>query len=264
MARGSYGRRVARAAATGGGRASARRNTPWSWWLTVGVIVVVGIILVTYSRQERLHPASAAAGKTPPTLTANWTEGIAFDLCGTIQTSLPASPASTTIGIKTSGKGVVNLAPLTNADTGHHATLGRFASHYPGLTLTATSVKLPGGKLYKNGDSCGTKSGSLQVKTWSNPTAQSGTLYQGNAPDLLLENGQLITVAFVPTGTSIPKPPGTVVTAVLTGMTAAAQKASTTATTGATTVTTVTTGATTVTTARSASTTAGKTTTSSP
>src|SRR5690348_13228638 len=215
MARGSYGRRVARAAATGGGRASARRNTPWSWWVTMSVIVVVGVALVAYSRQERLHPASAAADKTPPTLSANWTEGISFDLCGTIQPDLAASPSSTKIGIKTSGKGVINLQPLTNADTGHHATLGRFASYYPGLTLTASSIKLPGGKLYKNGDSCGSKAGVLQVKTWSNPTAQTGKLYSGAAPDLLLADGQLITVAFVPKGASIPKPGGTVVTAVL-------------------------------------------------
>ena len=247
----------------------------------MGVVIVVGVALVAYSRQERLHPASAAADKTPPTLTADWTEGISFDLCGVTQPSLAASPSSTNIGIKTSGNGVINLQPLTNADTGHHATLGRFASHYAGLTLTASSVQLPGGKLYKNGDSCGSNPGVLQVKTWSNPTSQNGTVYSGAAPDLLLTNGQLITVAFVPRGDTIPKPPGTVVTAVLNGMTAAAQKASSTATTGATTATTAATTATTAATATTATTsashaststtaapttttTAGKTTTTSP
>jgi hypothetical protein len=238
----------------------------------MSVIVVVGVVLVVYSRQERLHPASASADKTPPTLTANWTEGISFDLCGTIQPPLAASPASTNIGIKTAGNGVINLQPLTNADTGHHATLGRFASHYAGLTLTGSSVKVPGGKLYRNGDTCGTKAGILQVKTWANPTSQNGTLYSGSAPDLLLTDGQLITVAFVPKGTTIPKPAGSVVTAVLKGMTAAAQKASTTATTGASTATTAPTATTTSSGAASTSTTsrsttstaAGKTTTSSP
>lgn len=235
----------------------------------MSVIVVLGVVLVVYSRQERLHPASAAADKTPPTLTANWTEGISFDLCGTIQPPLAASPASTNIGIKTAGNGVINLQPLTSADTGHHATLGRFASHYAGLTLTGTSIKLPGGKLYKNGDLCGSKAGELQVKTWSNPTSQTGTLYSGSAPNLLLTDGQLITVAFVPKGANIPKPAGSVVTAVLNGMTAAAQKGSTTASTAANTATTATTtssgaSSTSTTSASSTSTTAGKTTTSSP
>ena len=240
----------------------------------MSVIVVVGVALVVYSRQERLHPASASADKTPPTLTANWTEGISFDLCGTVQPSLPASPSSTNIGIKTSGNGVINLAPLTSADTGHHATLGRFALHYPGLTLTDSSIKLPGGKLYKNGDSCGTRPGVLQVKTWSNPTAQNGTLFTGSAPTLLLADGQLITVAFVPRGADIPKPPGTVVTAVLKAMTTAAQKGSVTPTTSAVTATTPTTAASspsssspstsTTTSASTTPTTAGKTTTSSP
>jgi len=237
----------------------------------MGIIVVLGVTLVAYSRQERLHPASAAVDKTPPTLTADWTEGLAFDICGTIAPALAASPPSTVIGIKTSGNGVINLRPLTNADTGSNATLGRFAAHYPGLTLTADSLKLPGGKLYKNGQSCGTKPGYLQVKTWSNPTSESGKLYSGDPRKLLLENGQLITVAFAPRGTSIPKPPGTVVTGVLTGMTAAATKGSTTATTAATNSLTPATTATTIaslspstTAAKTTSTTTGKTTTSSP
>ncbi len=232
----------------------------------MAVIVVLGVTLVAYSRQERLHPASAKADTTPPTLTADWTEGIAFDICGTISPPLAASPSSTSVGIKTSGNGVINLQPLTNSDTGHNATLGRFAGHYPGLTLTATSLKLPGGKLYTNGQSCGSKPGYLQVKTWSNPTAENGKLYSGDPRQLLLENGQLITVAFVPRGTSIPKPPGTVVTGVLTGMTAAATKGSTTATTAATNSLTPVTTATTATTAASqaTSTTVGKTTTTSP
>jgi len=232
----------------------------------MGVIVVLGVSLVTYSRHERLHPASAATDTTPPTLTADWTEGVAFDLCGTIAPPLAASPSSASIGIKTSGNGVINLQPLTDADTGHHATLGRFAAHYPGLTLTASSIRLPGGKLYTNGQSCGSQPGYLQVKTWSNPTSQSGKLYSGDPRQLLLENGQLITVAFVPKGTSIPKPPGTVVTGVLTGMTAAATKGSTTATTATNSLTPVTTATTTAPLSTSAptSTTIGKTTTSSP
>lgn len=220
-------------------------------------IVVIGVVLVGYSRQERLHPPVPAADKVQPTLSADWTEGISFDLCGVVQPALAKSPTSDNIGIKTSGSGVINLEPLTAADTGHHATLGRFASHYPGLTITAKALQLPKGKRYTNGQTCEGKPGQIQVETWSNPTKETGTRYKGNPQDLLLENGQLITVAFLPEGASIPKPGGTTVTAVLDGMTAAAQKSETTTTQASTATTTaVTVPVTSATTATTAATTA--------
>lgn len=239
----------------------------------MAAVVVVGGVLIGYSRQERLHPASAKTDTTPPTLTANWSAALAVDICGKIQPSLPASPSSTKIGIKTPGNGIIKIQPLTNADTGHNATLGRFVSHYPGMELTETSLRYPGGKTYTNGQTCEGKPGQVEVMTWSNPTATKGTLATGNPADLLLENGQLITVAFLPKGSSIPKPPGTVVTALFNAMNAAAQAStsttapSTSVTVPATTATTAaTSGSTTTTTAGSAttSTSASKTTTTKP
>lgn len=214
----------------------------------MGVIVVLGCVLVAFSRQERLHPPKAKSNTTPPTLTANWSVGLSFDICGKIEPSLPPSPATTTIGIKTPGDGIIKVQPLTAADTGHNATLGRFASHYPGLVLTSSEVRYPGGPLYKNGQSCEGKPGQLEVMNWSNPTATKGTLAAGNPDDLLLENGQLITVAFLPKDSSIPKPPGTVVTALFNAMNAAVESSASTTTTAPSTsvtvpVTTVTTSA---------------------
>jgi hypothetical protein len=211
----------------------------------MALVVVVGVVLVAYSRQERLHPAASKSDTTPPTLTANWSQALSFDLCGKIEPSLPASPSTTTIGIKTSGGGIIHVQPLTQADTGHHATLGRFVTHYPGLTLTSTEVRYPGGTLYRNGDKCAGRVAEVQVESWSNPTSAKGIVTTDPA-SLLLENGQEITVAFLPPGTAIPKPSGTVVTALFNSMNQAVQSQSTTTTApGSTSATTAATSSTT-------------------
>ncbi len=65
---------------------------------------------------------------------------------------------------------------------GANVTLGLFAEVYPDFTLTSTSIQLPGGKLYKNGDKCtgtGVKTtgvGKLQAWVWSSPKAKGHLL----------------------------------------------------------------------------------------
>ena len=224
----SAGRLVSRAARTGGGRASYRRNTPWNWWASMGIIIVVGITLVTYSRYERLHPASAASSqdKTPPTLSDHWFEAYDFDICGTVGQPL-AAPASLT-GITTKGDGLIHVAPLSSADTGKHATLGRFITGYSGLKLSATSLTYQG-KTYNNGDKCEGQPGIVEVEAWSSPTASTGQLVTGDPSSLRLANGQLITLAFLPRGAAIPKPPSTTVSALQTAMASSAATTTTTA-----------------------------------
>jgi len=206
----SVGRLVSRAARTGGGRASYRRNTPWNWWISMGLIVLVGITLVTYSRYERLHPAAAAPkDNTPPTLSDHWFEAYSYDICGTVEPPLPAP--STLSGITTKGDGVIHVAPLTASDTGKNATLGKFVSSV-GLKLSETSLTYQG-KTYNNGDKCQGQPGIVEVETWPNAGSSKGQLVTGNPSDLRLANGQLITIAFLARGTTIPKPPASAITA---------------------------------------------------
>ncbi len=176
-------------------------------------IVVVGVSLVVYSRNERLHPAVVG-----PTATDNWQSALAIDLCGTIQPNLPASPNLTSVGIRTFGNGLINSDPgaVTTGSAayeGANATLGKFASSYPGFKLTDTSVTLPGkgAKTYKNGDRCPATSGTaagpgnLVAKVWSSPTA-TGQLVTSNLTKIHLDDGEMITLAFVPSGAPIPVP----------------------------------------------------------
>ena len=155
---------------------------------------------------------------TAPTASDHWYAAFAVDICGKVQANLPENSNLSKVGIRTFGDGIIDINPgaVSNksAFTGTNATLGKFASNYPGLTLTSTSIKLPGAKqkTWANGDSCPSTKGStpgkgqLQVEVWSSPTAK-GALSTGDPTALRLRNGQMITVAFVPVGATIPVPP---------------------------------------------------------
>jgi hypothetical protein len=88
------------------------------------------------------------------------------------------------------------------------------------------------------------KPGVVIVDSWSSFTAKTGNETSGPPQDLLFQNGQLITMAFVPATATVPKPPAQVITSLITAATG-----STTPTTLPTTATTATTAPTTATTA---------------
>lgn len=212
MARGSFGRSVARAAASGGSRAYRARR-PTAWYASIVLIVAAGVSLVVYSRNEKLNPAVVG-----PTATDNWQSALAVDLCGVVQPELAANPNLSSVGIRTFGNGLINTDPGAvssgaSAYEGANATLGKFASSYPGFKLTDTSITLPGkgAKTYRDGDRCTAANGSpagagtLVAKVWSSPTA-TPQLVTGSVTGIHLGNGEMITLAFVPTGASIPVP----------------------------------------------------------
>jgi hypothetical protein len=117
-------------------------------------------------------------------------------------------------GIRTDGNGVVRVAPTTSQDAGNNATLARFVQLYPRLTLTSSSVGLPRGRLDRNGQTCPAGSpdagrrATVQIKVWasfSGPASQHPQSFSDPAA-IKFANQQLITVAFVPAGATVPKP----------------------------------------------------------
>jgi len=211
MARSSSGKSVARAAATGGG-ATYRGQMPVNWYAALVVIVLVGIASVALAKYNY--------NKTPtvvePTVGTTWHAGLAFDICGTTEPALAASPTTATTGLTTTGSGVLLIAPKTASEAGNNATLGKFAQGYDGLTLTNTSLKYPSASvpLYKNGEKCaaGTpdagKVGEVKARWWvlTQSLKETGGLTTVKPADLKFVNRQLITVGFVPDNVSLPKP----------------------------------------------------------
>ncbi len=220
---------MARAAATGGGR-TYRGQRPVGWYAIMAVIVVLGVASIAYSKYELV-----TAKDVPPTLQDHWYAAYAFDICGTIQPSLPQNPNINATkyppGIKTHGNGVIDIHPISSVDTGHNATFGRFVLDYPGLVVTGNEIHIPGKRVWRNGDMCGkgrnAKPGEVIYETWPNYLSKQGTFVVGNPDSIRLENGQLITVAFVPAGTKIPKPPKANIQAMLSGSSAAPSSAPT-------------------------------------
>jgi len=216
MARGDTGKWVARAGATGGGRAYKGRVAT-SWYLGIGLIVVLGLVSIGFSRYQYQHPTSAPV--VQPAVGARWYAGISFDVCGTIEPVLPPNTAAT--GIQSLGEGVVQIAPTSAAYAGHHAVLGVLVAGYSGLVLTADTVAFPGTATYRTGETCpsGTpdagKKGAVVVEHWPSFSSSTGVVVPGDPRALPLANGQLITVAFVPAATTLAKPPQSTIDAVL-------------------------------------------------
>jgi len=250
MARSNAGKWVARAGATGGG-GSYRGNAPVNWYAALVIIVVLGILSVLYAGYE-YRGGSSAASTTPPATGTTWYAGLAFFVCGTQQPSLPSNVSATksaTQAFYTSGNGVITVAPKTSAQAGANAVLGKFVSGYAGLTLSATEIKIPSGKTsttYRNGMTCakGTpdagKKADVEVAYWSSAFLQKAkpVIVTGDPSTLKFSANQLITIGFVPPGTKLPKPNGTIVTALVDASNSVPTTAPTTPTTAPTTPTT--------------------------
>jgi hypothetical protein len=216
MPRGPTGRRVARAAASGASR-SHRGRAPLGWYASLVLICIVGISLIVYSRYELQRAASTTT--TTTTVAADSYVGISFDVCGTV-TTLPVSTNSIPVGISSVGSGLIQVAPATTAKgaaaSANNATLGTFIKDYlPSMKLTANELQLPGKAepIWTNGLSCSSAAfigqpGVVQAKVWKQIASPTGTLVKGT--DLLgikLTAGEMITVAFLPAGASIPPAP---------------------------------------------------------
>jgi hypothetical protein len=199
---------------------------PVNWYAALVVIVLVGLASVAIAK----YHYNQSPTTTPPTVGTTWHAALSFDICGTTQPALAASPASSTSGLTTTGDGVLVIAPKTASEAGANATVGKFASGYSGLTLTNTTLKYPNAKIpeYKNGEKCaaGTpdagKTGEVVSRWWvvttqtrNNQLVQTEGVNSTKPADLKFVNRQLITVGFVPSGTTLPKPPGTTITALL-------------------------------------------------
>lgn len=225
MAKKQTGKWVARAAATGGSR-SYRGQRPVKWYSSLVLICVLGVALIWYSRYERMHPSSAGQ----PTVGTSWYSAFDVDICGTVEPNLPSNPGvkGAGPGLTTAGDGVIHIAPHAASEAGANATLGRFATDYRGMVLTSTQLRYPGkhsagvtvGRTFSLGERCpkGTKyagrKGQVEVDLWSTPTATKPVVVS-DPPAFRLGDEQELTLAFLPKGIPVPRPPGTAVTAML-------------------------------------------------
>lgn len=242
MGKASSSKKVARAAGIGGGR-SHRRQTPWSYFGIIALIVILGVVGTVASRDRRLSQINGA-GNTPPTVGTTWNEGYAVYACGKFLDPI-STKAPDPQGITTREPGIINIHPTVKAAAGKNATLGKFANAV-GMTLNAAELRVPGGTLYQDGNSCEGQPGHVYVKQFAYIGDTVGQLYDGSKGQLPkldprsvpLQDQALITIAFVPKSEAakIPPPPSSV-TSALSKLAASSSSPSTTVP-GATTPTT--------------------------
>jgi hypothetical protein len=247
---------------------------PVNWYAALVVIVLIGLVSVAVAKYHYNQNPPVVE----PTTNTTWHAALAFDICGTTQPALAASPSTATTGLTTTGEGVLLIHPKNASEAGNNATLGKFADGYTGLTLTNTTLKYPSASvpLYKNGQKCGNgtpdagKVGQVEARWWvittktvNNEEVQTGGLTTVKPADLKFVNRQLITVGFVPDNVELPKPPATTLTALL-DVLAGSQPVATTTSTAPTAATTTPTSSTPTTAASTTTTKPPSTTTTKP
>ncbi len=205
MGKASSAKKVARAARTGGGR-TRRGSTSWVWPSLMAVVVILGSAGIVYSRDQRqpdnTRPLAAAAGRAGD----HWHAAIGFYICDSFAAN-PPDTGQDPLGVHSHGDGVAHLHPFSAQSSGRRATLDIFFGTV-NVKASSTSIQVPGQDAHKNGQKCGDSSAQVRTKVWgSRDPADQGRIVTANPSDIRPTDGMLITVAFVPEGADIPRPP---------------------------------------------------------
>ncbi len=213
MAKGSSARKVARVAASSGGK-RARKQRNLLFPMAIALIVAGGLLLVIFARGNN---QSASANNTKPRASVDatkasdhWHAAFAVDICGREQPAIQDGPVDK-LGIHTHGDGVIHIHPFVTRAAGKGATLGRFFEQV-GMKVTDTSIRMPNKKIYKEGKtSCNGKPGEVRVAFW-----KVGLKASGEKPDKIyttelsnarfLGNYEAFTLSFLPKGATASAP----------------------------------------------------------
>ncbi len=201
MGKASTNKKVAKAAGTGGGR-TRRGGSSMLFPSVMAVVVILGLALVVVSRGDK-----AEADNTPPRAGADhWHAAIGFYVCGNFLPNV--TDQNDPRGIHTHGDGVMHIHPFTDRSGGRNATLGVFFEAIE-AKVTASSLRIPGTPEKKNGQKCDGRQAEVQTVTWDfdGPPEAKPTPFEGDPSALKPSDRSLVTVAFMPKGTEIPRPP---------------------------------------------------------
>ena len=200
MGKASSSKKVARAAGTGGGR-TTRGKTPVLWYSMLAAVLLAGIGLTAFSRQERLDKLSSPASKEAPKANADhWHTALGVYVCD--HWLDPVKDQADPVGIHTHGDGIIHVHPFVASAAGRRATLSRFSETVKG-DLHATRFSWPEGDSkkkveHKNGEKCGDQVG--EVKAF-----YDGKPQLGNPGDIRLTDKGVLVLAFVPKDTTVEK-----------------------------------------------------------
>lgn len=209
MGKASSAKKVARAARAGG-RVSARQPRGLLFPGVLTLIVVLGITLVVYARDDRRSDDLGGV----PQLGDHIHQALGVNVCGEWLPDIPEFESP--VGIHTHGDGVLHIHPFSQLGVGANATLGRYFADGKddgGLELGITSTKLDYlGKSYEEGKTkCeGVKDPELRVAYWKDVQGADTKpdVTSGDFADLrLTTDGAGFTIYYGDPKGDIPKPP---------------------------------------------------------
>ncbi len=215
MASSSSAHKVARVAAKSGPGQHSNKAKNWLFPLAIVALVVLGVGIVAVARSQN---QGSGDNTTPPRANLqdgkpsdHWHQAFAVNICGREQ---PAFPTTSTdpLGIHTHGDGLIHIHPFTVRAAGSRATMSKFWD-LMGLTVTDDGIKMPDGKIYKEGaTTCDGKPAELVMAYWKDvataETAKPTKIYRSNFSSVAFTHDLgAYTLAFVPKGTTeIPAP----------------------------------------------------------
>lgn len=217
MGKASSNKKVARAAKAGGGRARAAGERNILFPTALAAVVILGVLLVVYARDER----SAEALEAPLAFEDHWHSAYGIYVCDDFVPDLPEFTAPQNGGNHTHGDGLLHIHPFSPARAGENATLVNFFGDAGevlggGDELGEDSLGVPGGETYVEGeDSCDGVEGNpiVQVAVWDTAFAAA----EGEDPDRVVtedfesirfeDDGMAFTIAFAPRDAELPAPP---------------------------------------------------------
>ncbi len=195
MGKASTSKKVARAASTGGGR-TARGNTPVTWYLTLFVVIALGLGLVAVSRRQRVNELAGSGSKVAPTLADHWHVAYGVYVCD--RWLGPVTDQVDPKGVHTHGDGIVHVHPQARSASGTNAVVARFTEAFGG-SVAATKVTWFEGakKLTKsNGEKCGSDPSEWKF-------AMNGKEVKSNPAGIRFTDKGKLVLAFVPKSKAI-------------------------------------------------------------
>ena len=206
MGKASSSKKVARAAGIGGGRTN-RGKAPVLWYGSLVVILLAGIGLTAFSRDQRLEELNSPQSKEEPRAnSAHWHVALGVRVCD--RWLDPVRDEKDPKGIHTHSDGIIHVHPFVASAAGRRATFERY-SEAVGGELAPNRFAWPEGdgkkKAHETGDKCGEQ--EAEVMAFYN-----GERHTGDPSDIRLTDRGKLVLALVPKGTTyndIGDPPST-------------------------------------------------------
>lgn len=156
-------KKVAKAARSSAGRraSGAARQRGLGYPVAVAMIVVLGVLLVGFGRDQRVSAAQTA----PRMGKDHWHAAYGVYVCDTFLPAL-TDRRGDAHGVHTHGDGIIHIHPSSSVSAGKKADLADFLYEIK-LEVSKGKLVIPGGETHKDGDTCadGT-AGKVVLAVW--------------------------------------------------------------------------------------------------